>query len=284
MTRAAWLNAGLALAVAALATWVYYKPAGEAAGGHPLSQLRPDAVAAVHVERPGSPPISLEKSGGAWRLTAPFAARGDEPRVRRLLEILEARAEHRFPATDLARFELDQPRARLTVDRQAFSFGMVNPVTREQYVHTGDAVYAVSARYGTALPARAVEMADGRLFAPGETPVRIESKAFLVEQRDGKWMRGAGTAEASQDDFARWVDEWRLAHALRVEPLAAGKAQEEIRVGLKEGRTLLIGIVARAPELVLARFDEKVQFHFRPEVAKRLLSPPAAADEPPAKK
>jgi hypothetical protein len=69
-----------------------------------------------------------------------------------------------------------------------------------------------------------------------------------------------------------------------VEPLSAKSAREDIRIGLKSGARLTLGIVAREPELVLARSDEKLQYHFRPELAKRLLSPPAAREEPAGKK
>ena len=37
--------------------------------------------------------------------------------------------------------------------------------------------------------------------------------------------------------------------------------------------------MSREPELVLARSDEKLQYHFRAELAMRLLSPPAAREE-----
>jgi hypothetical protein len=170
------------------------------------------------------------------------------------------------------------------VDGQAFSFGLVNELTREQYVLSGDAVFPVHPRYGMALPATAADAVSRQLFATGEVPVRIESRDFTVFLQDGKWTLAPGAAELSQDDLARWVDEWRLASALRVEPRATTKAQEQIRIQLKSGNPVTIGIIARAPELVLARADEKLQYYFRPELAKRLLSPPGVVGDPPAKR
>jgi hypothetical protein len=277
MSRTAWLNALLAVAVAALGAWVYLKPAKDASTVYPLSALKSSEAAAIHIERPGMATVSLEKKGGAWRMTAPFAARGDEPRIERLLEILEAKAAHKLSTADLARFELDRPQARVTIDQQAFSFGMVSPVTREQYLLANGAVYAVDPRHGAALPANAAELASRRLFGPGETPVRVELKAFTVAHREGKWEQTPGAKDLSQDDFVRWADEWRNATALLVGPTVRGKALEEIRIQLKEGGALSFGVLAREPQLVLLRADEKLQYHFRPEIAKRLLSPPGAA-------
>lgn len=278
MSRASWLNALLAVVVAALGTWAYFKPARDAPVAHPLSALKSSEVASLHIERPGAASISLEKKAGAWVMTAPFAARGDESRVRRLLEILEAKSAHRLAATDLSRFELDRPQARVTIGRQAFSFGMVNAVTREQYLLTDGTVFTVNPNYGTALPAHPAEMASPRLLGPAEKPVRFESKAFAVAQRDGKWTQTPAAKDLSQDDFLRWVELWQLAAAARVEPYVKGKPLETIRIQLKDGATLPLGVLAREPELVLLRSDEKLQYHFRPELAKRLLSPPGSGD------
>jgi hypothetical protein len=106
-----------------------------------------------------------------------------------------------------------------------------------------------------------------------------------VEQRDGKWRLMPGAGALSQDDLARWVDEWHLASALRVEPWAGRKPVAEVRVRLKSGGSVTLGVVARQPELVLVRIDEKMQYHLRAEAAKRLFSPPSVPrDEPPRKK
>lgn len=278
------LNAALLAAVLALAAFLHFKPAKDAPVEHPLSALKPAASRAIRIERAGAQPVLLDGKQGSWFITAPFTARADDLRVRQLLEILEARAANRLAATDLARFELERPAVRLTVDDQAFGFGMVNPVTREQYVLTGGAVYAVSPRYGAALPAAAADLASRQLFAPGEVPVRIALGNFTVEQRDGGWRQTPAAADLSQDDFVRWVDEWRRAAALRVEPQGKKKPLAEIRVQLKGGTELTLGVLAREPEWVLARTDEKLQYHFRADAAKRLLFPPHAAAEGPAAK
>ena len=120
-------------------------------------------------------------------------------------------------------------------------------------------------------------LASRQLLAAGETPVRFELKDFTVEQRDGRWTLTPAAGELSQDDLIRWIENWRLSSAARVEPYLKGKSLAEIRIRLKDGRDLALGILAREPELVLARADERLQYHFRPELAKRLLTPPGAA-------
>ena len=280
MSRLPWLNALLVVVVAALGALVYLKPGGDAPGEHSLSQLKASEVKSIRIERQGAPGMALEKKAAGWVVTAPFAARADESRVQRLLEIAEAKSAHRMAAGGLDRFELEQPVARVTLAGQTFSFGMVNAVTREQYVLAGDAVYAVHPRYGMALPAGPLDLASRQLLGPVETPLRIEFKDFTVEQRDGKWtLTPPPAGELSQDDLVRWVDGWRLASAIRVEPYVGGKSRPDIKIQLKNGGSLTLGVLASGASLVLARPDEKLQYYFRTETAKRLLSAPSASRE-----
>ncbi|HXF65106.1 MAG TPA: DUF4340 domain-containing protein [Burkholderiales bacterium] len=275
MRRVLWLNAALAAAVAAVALFAHFRPQGEPRE-HALSALAPAQIRTIRIERAGMAPIRLERKGEDWFVSEPFAARAEAIPVRRLLEIAEARSAHRLDASDLARFGLDPPEARLVLEDRSFDFGLVNPVSHEQYVLAGGAVYTVSPRYGTALPASAAELASRRLLAPGETPVGIALPEFSVEQREGKWALVPASAELGQDDLIRWVEQWRLAYALRVEPHAKGTIRERISIALREGGTLSLGVLAREPELVLVRLDENLQYYFIAEQAKRLLAPPGA--------
>ena len=285
MNGRSWRTALLAAVVALLGIYVYFKPVRGPAE-YPLSALKAQEIRSIRVERPGdAAPLLLERRPDGWYVASPFAARADALRAHQVLAIAEAKSSHRLPAGDLARFELDRPVAWVTLAGQTFSFGLVNAVTREQYVLSGDYVYTLHPRYGAALPARPADAANRQLFAADEAPVRIELKEFTVEQRNGKWTLTPGAGVVSHEEFMRWVDEWHLASALRVEPWTRGKPVAEIRVRLKSGGNLTLGVLARQPELVLVRTDEKMQYHLRADTAKRLFSPPTAErSEPAAKK
>jgi hypothetical protein len=233
MRRSWWSLALLAALVAALSAWIYLKPPPAGPAEHPLTSLQPSAVTSILVERPGEAPVRAEKKGDAWFVTAPFPARGDANRIQQLLEIARAKSAHRYPAVDLARFELDEPQARVTLSGQRFSFGVVSPITREQYVQAGEWVHVLPLRYGAALPASAADLASPRLLGPDETPARFDLETFTVVQRGGSWRLEPGTTDLSQDDFVRWVDNWRQATAARVEPHAGYKpASHDVRITL----------------------------------------------------
>jgi hypothetical protein len=274
MKKSWLLNAVMLILVVALGWFFYYKPRSDEPTTYALSTLKADQVRHLRLERGVSPAVAIEKQDDLWLITAPFTAHADPFHIERLLAIVAARAAHRYAGTDLTRFELDQPQARLTIDGQSFTFGIVSAMTREQYVLTGGTVYAIDPRYGRALPATAEDLIRMQLFAADEAPARFEFEDFSVVQSEGKWSVAPPVADLSQDDFNRWVDEWRQATALRAERLADKRPVGEIKVEFKGGKKLAIGILQREPDLVISRPDEQVQYYFPSQTAKRLLAPP----------
>lgn len=275
-----WISLGLlATAVIALGAWLYMKPAAREAETHALSPLKGGDVKRVRLER-GDEQIVLERRDATWRMTAPFAARADTFQIGRLLSILGARSAVRYPASNLARFGLEPPLARLTIEDESFGFGAINTTTREQYVLTGDSVYLAPLGPGAALPRDAQALLARELFAPDESPVRLELPHFTAALEDGSWRIQPANSEASADERTAWAHAWQNAIALRAARHEGPQPAEAIKVTLKNGASLALGIARREPELVLVRPDEGVAFHFAAATAKRLLSPPGPSDAP----
>jgi hypothetical protein len=271
-----WVNLVLLIAVGALGAFVYLVPRSDKPASYALSALHAADVKRVQLERKGDPAIRIERKGERWFITAPLSTEADSFQVQRLLAVLDARSDHRLAATDLARFDLDQPLMRLTIDGEQFGFGAVNAATREQYVLAGGAVYTVSPRYGAMMPVDVAHLIRRQLFAANESPVRFEFRDFTVALHEGEWRVSPLSGELSQDDINRWIDAWRDAVALRAEPYSGGEPIDAVKLRLKDGRTLELDILQRASEFVIARPDQKLRYHFSAHIAGRLLLPPGS--------
>ena len=271
-----WLNVALAAVVVALALFAYFKPQG-GEPEHKLSALKTAEADRIKIEIAGAAPIEAERVASDWRLTAPVRARADNSQVQRLLGILEATSKDRLTAGELARFDLNEPHTRLTINRQSFSFGAVNQLSQEQYVLTEDGIYLISLRYGAALPTSALQLVSKQLFTADEAPVGFEFKDFKLAQQDGKWQL-TPSADAGADDINRWVDEWRLAAALDVQAPSERQPLATIKVQFKNGTDIALAVLQREPALVLARSDQPFEYEFSNAAAKRLLAPPAVVN------
>lgn len=139
------MKTGLLLAAALfLAAFIYFRP-------HPgfvLSDNPLEKADTIRIDRPGMAEILLEKKGPNWEIGKPARGLARPEAVRNVLSILEAKSEKKLDATDLSRFGLDRPVLRLFIDNEEFDFGMLNPVTGQQYVKKGNSVYLISAGYG----------------------------------------------------------------------------------------------------------------------------------------
>lgn len=276
MKRGWLLNIALLAAVAALGIFVWLNPSREEQAKQPLSTLKPAQASRIRLERPGQPAVTLEGRNPQWQISAPLKARADEFQVLRMLTILEAQPGAQLPATDLERFDLDVPAALLTVDGVEYAFGGINTVTREQYVKRGDTVYVVALRHGAALPANAAALIRRVLLAEQEQPVAIVLPDFSLLQKDGRWTL-TPPADVGADDLQRYIDQWRHASAAQAEPYGNKPSLAEIRITLRDGKVLELGVLQHAPQLLLWRRDTGLQYLFLEAAGRALLSKPGTA-------
>lgn len=283
--RTGWIvNLLLLVGVAGLAAYALWGRKGEEPPGHAIAAVKAAEVKRVVIEPRAGKRMILEKQGEDWFLAQPIQARADRGQVDRLLDLLSAKSREQLPATDLQRFELDTPELKVSFDGHHVAFGTTNPLSQDQYVLSGDGVYLLSAYYRSLVPQSPERVLTHALFRGDEKPVGFALERFRVEQRDAKWTLSPAPADAQDqptaDDLNGWVDDWRLASSLLTQPAAGKPAAETIEVRLADGRTLRLGVRQREPELVLVRADENLSFHFSGEMARRLLSPPAATPAP----
>ncbi len=267
------LNIALAAAVIALALAVWLDPAPQASA-YPLSGLEPETVRQIRIDKPGQAAVVLEKTAAGWRLAAPFAARADAIRPERLLALLSVTSPERFAATDLARFELDKPLLTLTLGSQRFAFGGLNPLSQQQYVATGGNVFLIDPQLASDAYVKAADFAAKNLLAPNEQPIGFDLPERKLERDgNGKWSAIPPLPDVTQDGFNRFADEWRNASALLVQPYDGSKPLRGLRLHFADGRGLNLAVIQERPDFVLLREDEKLQYHFLPQMAERLLQP-----------
>ena len=280
--RKSWITLGVLFsAVIGLGLFVWLKPSKPQAIPQVLSSLKASDARTVRVLRNGKPLATLEKRPAEWFMTEPVKAPADSFQVLRLLAILQAKSASQYPASAAAKFALDAPQTEIIVNDQRFAFGTINAVTREQYVLAQNQIYPLDPSFGAAVPADASMLLRRTVLAPGDMPVRFEFATFTVENDTKKWIIApASGTPPSQDDFNRWVAQWREGSGLRTDIADARKPTatppNEIRITLKDGSKITLNVVQSTPELIVRRADLGLQFAFVGDVGKQMLAPPAA--------
>lgn len=191
MMRERWLiNLGLA-AICALLAWLAMQDVQQALSSGRLTDLEPDAIRRILLERSAGPLIRLERDGDGWWMRSPVEAPADAESVKRLLAILRARVERVLPADAAAagRLGLEPPRIRLTLDGLTLTIGDTDPIGQHRYLMMGDLVQLIDDHQLPWLLANPERFLSRRLlpadFSPGlgsidGRPISADALAGLV--------------------------------------------------------------------------------------------------------
>jgi len=272
------LNLGLILLVTILALIAVFRPGSKPEpAGTPLTAMTVEAVQLVRLQRPKQPELMLEKSGDQWQLKEPRRARANGFRAVELARLAALPVKTRFPAVsgELGKYGLDRPLATVVLNQEEIRFGTMHPLHNELYVLHGNEVLLVPAATLRTATTPLAELLSPNLLAEKIKLVSMQFPGFSLRQNEqGAWVRHPELKTLTSDRVNRFVDEWRLARALTVMEYSGKPLRERITVNIMQDgqpRTIVFSVLARKPEVVLVRPDEKLEYHFPEEAGLRLL-------------
>ncbi len=282
MTHHARLNLIMVATIGSLLLFLYFKPQSQGNPEYSIASNSAGTVQSVHIVRPQQE-IMLKRLNDHWYLTTPLHARANEEKVRRILEILQAKSQQRFPLTDLGRFGLERPNVLLTIDDTQSGFGGFAPTTNQQYMAAGDHVHLIAPRYALALPGSINDLVDPKLLAPGEIPVKFELPHFAAEFHHPNWRVTLQRSDHAVTEAALkdWIRLWQTASAAELILLSQLDSDfvetGMLKIGLQDGRQIDLKILHNAVSIVLVRADEEIGYQFPLDTGRHLLDPTTLA-------
>ncbi|MGH8585100.1 MAG: DUF4340 domain-containing protein [Gammaproteobacteria bacterium] len=270
------LNLGLIGLVAILVLLAVYEPGLNAPKQPPrLSTIEGPVVKAITVTGKDGEAIVLAKEGERWMMRAPYSVPANPGRVQSILGFLEGTSQASFPAQghDLQRFGLAEPTVRMEVDADGFAFGDTSPMNSQRYVlYKGQVHLTTDALYDQLL-ADPGDFVSPRLVEEGRQLTAIQLPGATVEHQKGGWVLHPEDAAVADEALARLADDWLSAQALAVRKRRDAASQDTVTLELKDAAALRFEVLAREPELVLARPELGLEYRLGSEMAERLLRP-----------
>ncbi len=288
-----WLvNLILLCVVAGLVAFLYLRPKAsiEQSSTQELSTYKLAEFNAIRVEFPTQAAVTFAKVDGFWRITAPVNMRADQASVQRILSIVAAQSTDKISGAELEKFGLSNPELKLKLIRdkdnlEEFTFGTHNPVTEEQYVAHRNNVYLVSNGYAEAAATQLVELIDKAPLKPTEKVVGFEfgrleqwqAANLKVDIVDGVWKASIPTAKPQQNELNEWLDfSWLHNPATSVEMYTPDRklTYPSFEIKLADGSKVHFDKIQESPDLLLARPDEGLIYHFPSDIGFSMLNPP----------
>ena len=286
--KSRWLlNLVLLVLIIGIVAFLYLRPQkGEGdTPSYEVSTLKMSDFNRVTIEFPTKAPVAFEKIDGYWHLVQPYKARAEQRMVQAVLSVIAGTTIHKFPANDLARFGLDTPKLKVKLNDEEFLFGTYNTLTSEQYVAYKDAVYLLPVSYSEAAGTQVVEFLDKNPLGPKEKVAGFdlsrleqwEDIRLVVDLVDGKWKVSAANAKPEQNEMNEWFEtSWKHASVTAVEPYTPDRkaTYPSLEVKLADGKKVHFDKIQESPELLLARPDEGLIYHFPQDAGFVMLNPP----------
>jgi hypothetical protein len=277
------LNLALGVIALGLGALIWLRPGLERdSGPQPLTTLDPQSVAAIELTRSAAAPVAFRQHAGQWLLDGALSIPADDFQVHTVLALLEAPAIRSYPARslDLAGLGLDPPQASARFDATQIDLGNTEAIEGLRYVKIGARVYLVEDSYQHLLNAGLGNFASRRLLPREAIISALELPGLTLTRTDDvHWQLDPEQPDASADAIDQLVQNWKRASALYVRRSDPGEHPDTLRVTITgTAEPVVFHIVAREPDLVLARPEWGLQYHIPGDVGAGLLTLP----EPPA--
>lgn len=279
MGRRLQLNLILAAAAIVLSGLLWFTGTKSPATLEPLLNIAPQDIHRIEIHASShTAAITLVKKQGDWRLVRPVTARANSNRIHALLDIATVVPTRRYAANtiDAEQTGLDQPIATIRFNNgPLLAIGAYTPLNTDQsqrYVRIGDTVALTTIPRAGLLDMTWTQWADPHLLAPGADLHALRLPGITLTRTDtGGWNVTPGNQDRGADAAQLTVDAWRHALALSITPAEEQPEKSTVTLEFANGRTRLLEVTARQPQLILRDPELGIAYHLPGELAAPLL-------------
>jgi len=273
------LNLALVAIAIILGLLVYFKPGlePEPAPQRLTTLLDPEEAIGIHIERITRDPLSFIKRDGHWYLTAgERELPASDFQLQDLLHLLETTSTRRYAAesVDLKAIGLEPPQATVTINDVKFLFGNTETLENNRYALVDKTVHLIDDRYQHLVNADWTNFVERKLVPADKIIRTLQLPEMTLTFTDrNQWQLSPARPDVSADAVQQLADHWKNASALYARRYDGSASDETITLELSDmPEPLTFKVIAHSPELILARPDWGIQYHFSGEMEENLLS------------
>ena len=215
---------------------------------------------------------------GGWRLlNGNQELPASEFQIQSLLRLSKATTTTSYPANtlNLEELGLEPPQATVNIEGVKFRLGTTEPLANRRYILVDDTVYLIEDQYQHLINADWSNFVSRQLLPAGSTITALRLPDMEVHlSADGTWEVTPADAGVNADAIQQLVENWQLAGALYVRRYDGRDSGDNISIRTRDNPDgITLRVLARSPELILARPDQGIEYHLSGDMGDGLLSP-----------
>ena len=208
--------------------------------------------------------ISLTRAAGQWQIEAPIQWLANNITVERILGIATSETDSKLSANeiDLATIGLQLPKAILTLNDTRILFGATNNIGKRRYLLVNSTVYLLSDIHLPFITNGLNGLIDQRLLPRALDLAQLKlGQLELSRTPNGGWQDSNSTS--TTDQLNTLVGNWQTLQASKIRPFQKASApRQKIVAELENGIGIEFFLMSITPEIIIARPDLGLQYHF----------------------
>ena len=237
-----------------------------------ISKLKPQDIEQIHIKT-ADQTIRLVKDGSSWQIESPLLWFANNIAVERIIDIVNSQTDSRLPSSeiDISTLGLQFPQAVLTLNQTDFILGDTNNIGERRYLLTDDTVFLVKDRHLPFISQGITGLLDRRLLPRALALRSLTANAYqLTLSSESSWQ--SDKVEHSKAAIDQLVSNWQTLEAKHIQHYQSNATpRQKITARLDNGRSLEFYVLSIQPEIVIARPDLGLQYHFAEKTVLRFV-------------
>ncbi len=233
------------------------------APGNPISRLKPAEIMTVDFEFDGSHFV-LSKSSDQWQLEMPVQWPANNIAVERIVAIVASETETSISVDgiDLTALGLLEPKLTLRLNDMPVLFGTTNNIGERRYILIGSTIFLLADVHLPFMLQGVSGLIDKRLLPRSISLQALDLAGVELIKSEAAW-NSSNNREISTDQAIRLVSNWQTVEAGIIRQFdQSAPVRQKIVATLNDGSSIEFLLMALEPELVIARPDLDLQYHF----------------------
>lgn len=218
--------------------------------------------------------INLTRANGQWQIVSPIQWLANNITIERIIGIASSETDSKLSANDidLSTIGLQFPKAILSLNDTRIHFGATNQIGERRYLLVHSTVFLLPDRHLPFINGGINGLIDQRLLPRALDLNSLKIGLLEITQTsNGGWQDGDNTS--SPDQLNTLIGNWQTLRASRIRGFKKKAAPlQKITAGLDNGNEVEFFLMSIKPEIIIARPDLGLQYHFKKDLYYDLLA------------
>jgi hypothetical protein len=218
--------------------------------------------------------INLTRANGQWQIVSPIQWLANNITIERILSIASGETESKLSASeiDLSTIGLQFPKAILSLNDTRIYFGATNQIGERRYLLINSTVFLLPDQHLPFITRGISGLIDQRLLPRALALNRLQIGPLKITQtKDGGWQDSNNTS--SPNELNSLIENWKTQPVSRISAFKKKtRPLQKITAFLDNGSEVEFFLMSIKPEIIIARPDLKLQYHFNKDQYYKLLA------------